>query len=285
MISNIYLRLSGRLFMKKIVIICVCYYNVDEVIDYVNHVKKQSAIDKIDIVVTNNNDSDQEFHTLVNGINDQNIYLYNAGKNLGYIHGINYGLNRYLEGHVMPEWVIMSNTDIRYESEYFYEQLLSFYPNGYDCIIAPSIYSVYQNLYQNPLVINRYSKFRMFVLTNIFKYMIIERCFNIANIIRKKFEKSKKTLIENQEIYSGHGACLIINRRYFLNGGNLNYGGFLFGEELYIAEMVKLIGGKTYFDNRLRIKHYEHSTIKKVKRRTINQHYFLSMKYIFRKFY
>jgi len=270
--------------MKKILIACVNYHHSKEVIEYINHLKKQSIFKQIDIVVTDNSECDEAFNELINHL-DKEVVLANPQRNLGYIHGINYGISKYLENHDMPEWIVVSNTDISYQEESFYEKLLTYYPFGYDCIIAPCIYSTENNLYQNPLLINKYSKLKMYVLTYIFKFTWIERCFNSMNDIKNKFQKRKNSLLPNQEIYTGHGACLILNRSYFEKGGNLNYGSFLFGEEIYIAEMVRKIGGKVYFDNRLKVNHDEHTTINKESREKINHFYFESMEYLYKTFY
>ena len=270
--------------MKKIVIICVNYHNSQEVISYVNEVYEQSVINDIDIVVVDNSNNEIEYNNLKLNLSED-LYLYNPHENLGYINGINYGFMKYTEKNPMPEWVIISNTDINYENNYFYETLLTNYPFGYNCMIAPSIYSIEAKHYQNPLVINRFSKFKMFLLTYIYRYTIIERCFECINRVKNRFQERKNSLLENQEIYTGHGACLIINKCYFEKGGNLNYGSFLFGEELYIAEMIKNIHGLVYFDNRLKLNHNEHRSINKEKRKQINQYYYNSMEYLYKKFY
>ncbi len=270
--------------MKKIVIACVNYHHANEVIQYVKHVRNQNVSNLIDIVVTDNSEDDHEFHHLQEKLH-RDCYLFQANKNLGYIHGIDYGLKQYLKRNHLPEWIVMSNTDIQYEDQTFYEKLLSYYPNGYDCVVAPCIYSVENKFYQNPLLINRYSKIKLYVLMNIFRYNLLEMIFNHINQIKNHFQLRKKTILPNQEIYSGHGACLILNKQYFVKGGDLNYGSFLFGEELYISEIVKKLGGCVYYDNRLKVNHLEHSTIRKEKRKKINRFYYHSMKYLYKKFY
>lgn len=270
--------------MKKIVICVVNYHNAQEVVSYVNTLFSQTCYNDIEIVITDNSNSDSEYNYLKQYL-PRNIFIYQVNMNLGYINGINYGLCKYLETNDLPEWIVISNTDISYEDNLFYETLLELYPNGYNSVIAPCIYSTENNLYQNPLVINRYSKLKMFILTYVFKFHVVERIFDYLNKIKNQFQKRKTELLPNQEIYIGHGACLIINKSYFIKGGNLEYKSFLFGEELFIAEQVKKNGGKVYFDNRLKVKHYEHTTIKKEKRKLINKYYFDSMKYLYKEFY
>ncbi|QVK17165.1 glycosyltransferase family 2 protein [Mycoplasmatota bacterium] len=269
--------------MKQILICCVNYHNPQEVIDYITHLRKQTVYEQIDVVVTDNSESKDEFQFLKMHLDD--IYVYQSSKNLGYIHGINYGLKKYLETHSRPEWIVISNTDITYQDNEFFEKLFTFYPDGYDCVVAPCIYSLENNSYQNPLVINRYTKLKMFFLTYVFKFTFIERCFDALNNIKNKFQLRKISLLPNQEIYSAHGSCLIINKCYFEKGGNLEYGSFLFGEELFISEQVRQLEGKVFFDNRLKVNHHEHATISKEKRKRINQFYFDSMEYLYKEYY
>ncbi len=272
--------------MAKILISCVNYHSEKEITEYINHLSKQTVYDKLDIVVSDNSCDELKFHKLVSKFKDvKNVYFFNPKMNLGYIHGINFGINKYLENHELPEWIAITNTDITYVTETFYEELLINYPIGYNCIIAPSIFARYKKVFQNPMLINRYSKLEMFILTKVYKNRIIERSFNFVNNIRIKFIKRKTKVVQSQEIYAGHGACLILNKTFFENGGNLNYGSFLFGEEVYIAEVVRNIDGKIYFDKGLRVNHNEHQTIGKVKSKLINKYYDDSMNYLYKKFY
>lgn len=272
--------------MVKVLIVCVNYHSEKEIVEYIDHLCNQTVYNRLDIVVCDNSCDEVKFLLLVSKFkNIDNVFIYNPKMNLGYLHGINFGINKYLETHSLPEWIVISNTDITYGTETFYEELLLNYPNGYNCVIAPSIYARFKKEFQNPMLINRYSKLEMFVLTKVFKNRLIERSFNLGNNIRIKFIKHKKSIVDNQEIYAGHGACLILNKDFFNNGGNLNYGSFLFGEEVYIAEVVKKIGGKVYFDKRLKVNHNEHQTIGKVKSKLINKYYDDSMNYLYKKFY
>ena len=63
-----------------------------------------------------------------------------------------------------------------------------------------------------------------------------------------------------RKIYAPHGACMIFHRRYFECGGALQYGAFLFGEEVAIAERVKRLGGTVVYEPDFRIIHNEHAT-------------------------
>jgi hypothetical protein len=60
---------------------------------------------------------------------------------------------------------------------------------------------------------------------------------------------------------------------------------FLFGEELYVAEVARAIGAKSYFDSRLRVFHKEHATTKTFKSKALVKLLHNSTSRILKEFY
>jgi GT2 family glycosyltransferase len=48
--------------------------------------------------------------------------------------------------------------------------------------------------------------------------------------------------VKPKRIYSTHGSLMIFHNRFFERGGTLEYGGFLYGEEIHVAEQVRQMG-------------------------------------------
>jgi hypothetical protein len=77
---------------------------------------------------------------------------------------------------------------------------------------------------------------------------------------RKLYRDSPHRVLAPEEIYAPHGSFIALNRKYFESGGDLNYGAFLTGEEIFIAETARRLGLVIVYDSRLRVIHHEHAT-------------------------
>lgn len=60
-------------------------------------------------------------------------------------------------------------------------------------------------------------------------------------------------------IYSAHGSFIIFTKKFFLNYV-FYYEAFLFGEEIYLAEVCKKSGYKIIYFPEIKFLHKEHST-------------------------
>jgi len=63
-----------------------------------------------------------------------------------------------------------------------------------------------------------------------------------------------------EKIYAPHGSFIALHRSYFERGGSLEYGAFLFGEEIFIAETARRLGLTVLYEPSVRIEHTERST-------------------------
>lgn len=272
--------------MKKIVVLCVNYNNSKEVLEFIDILRNQNIYSKLDVVIVDNSENEGEFKTLSTLLSQyNNIFLFKTQKNLGYLKGVDFGLKQYLKDNKMPEWIIISNTDIKFTKSNFFEELLNLYPNGYDGIIAPSIYSAKKKYYQNPYKLERYKKKELVLLrllhTNFIIYIIVNKILNLIKKIRRQNLKK----INCREIYAPHGSFIIINKSYFEKGGDLDFGSFLFCEEIFIAEKSRRIGTKIFYDKRLKVIHNEHSTVTFIMKKKLFKYNFQSIDYCINEFF
>ncbi len=63
-----------------------------------------------------------------------------------------------------------------------------------------------------------------------------------------------------EKIYAPHGSFIALHRSYFEHGGTLDYGAFLFGEEIFIAETARKLGLTVLYEPAIAIEHTERST-------------------------
>jgi GT2 family glycosyltransferase len=56
-------------------------------------------------------------------------------------------------------------------------------------------------------------------------------------------------------IYAPHGAAVFLHPRFFARGGTIHYRGFMYGEEIHIAEQARSCGLEVVMAPDLRIEH------------------------------
>lgn len=258
-----------------ILVICTNYWNEEDTIDYVNELLFQQQTDsKLDIVVVDNNEIDGE-NPLLEGIKSasNNVEIYRNGINAGYYGAASWALEMYLKASEMPEWIIVSNTDIRFENQSFLSTLLELYAENAPEVIAPRIISASGELNQNPFMQKRPPAWRMHMYRSLFRfettYRFYEMLHNVKTSMLKRRNPSEHVYCNKDapySIYAPHGSLVIFNKKYFKNGGTLDYGSFLFGEEIFIAETARTLGLGILYEPRITAIHKERATTKTTKK-------------------
>lgn len=272
--------------MKKIVFCCINYNNSEEVLEYAESISLQLNSKESLLLIIDNSTIQEEKNNLKNKVKniDLKIQILDFQSNLGYLNGMFAGIQNYYNLYKgYPEWVIFSNTDIKFFDNKLIENLIQKeYPEDYWCI-APSIYSLQTKSYQNPHYKKRISLLKINRILFFSKYHILFNLYTILSSI--KSQNRKKIEEKSQVIYAAHGSFFILKKDYFENLDKLEYGAFLYSEEAFIAETIRRRQKKIFYDNLLKIIHTEHSTTSlignKNRARFIND----SLNYIKKKFY
>lgn len=251
-------------------VICVNYKNENETIRFVKNVLSQRGAEKIKVLVVDNSmcppaDCLTDLFNL-----HKQVILLSPRKNLGYFGGSALGLRHYVERFTLPEWIVVSNTDIELLQGDFFAILHAEHSISPPAIVAPAIYSSLTNREQNPFLRRRPSSARMHFYSWIFRFSpflnAYERLSNLKWHTRKMINtKSTNASIKEGRpfsIYAPHGSFLIFHRKYFEEGGTLDHGVFLFGEEIFVAETARRLGLEIIYDPKLKVLHREHSTTK-----------------------
>ncbi len=188
-------------------------------------------------------------------------------RNLGYFAGAAYGLEVFLRTHPMPDWVIVSNVDIRFATSDFFATLRS-YEAGQDVgILAPAIRSDFTGKNQNPFIRHRPWRGVVGAYEWVCKNRLLVSCYRLFSLtkttVRSLFTADDGHVLwgdslQPTPVYAPHGSCIIFHKNYFAHGGHLNYSAFLFGEELFVAEMARQMNLHVVYEPRLRIHHQDH---------------------------
>lgn len=237
--------------MKKILIICVDYNSASDTTTFVNSVMDMNPLVEVVLVLNSGKDEFEERF-----FERKRLYTYNFDSNLGYMQGAHNGLQAYLENHALPDWIILSNTDISFPDKTFFDRLSK---DSRQCsIIAPDILSS-DGVHQNPFLKRRVTKEKLQFLTKINSYKTAAFCYNLLAKIKLKYKiKHYKPMPASSTIYAPHGSFIIIGSSYFIQGETLEHPAFLYGEELIIAERAARSGVSIIYDSSYKIEHAEH---------------------------
>lgn len=180
--------------------------------------------------------------------------------NLGYLNSINYALQKTQIKLSTFDFLIISNVDLQI-SKCFFEKLLLLKLSSYVGWIAPNIHSAFENQDRNPKMVKRPSKKRLLTLYWFYKIPIL-MLFYYKFFYKRR--RSFKTKFKEYEIYAGHGSFMIFTPPFIKTLENLEYFAFLFNEEIYFAEKIRLAGLKTVYCQELEILDYDHASTSKL---------------------
>lgn len=236
--------------MKEILIICVNYNSYEtlqtfiESIDYAAH--KAETMCNVRVWIADNSTSKQTIKT--------NIYKhldcsYFACKNEGYIGTVEKLLkqNNWKDLH-NTDYLIISNVDISLAEDTLTQ--ISAITDPLVGWIAPRIYSKCRDTEENPQAIRRYSKAKLYLLRWIYSHPIIYKVYRQTIHQLLQHHRNQQTQQHQQEIYAGNGSIFVFTKSFLNKNTPFHYPCFLYGEELFFAELVKNHKLKTiYYPN------------------------------------
>jgi GT2 family glycosyltransferase len=161
----------------------------------------------------------------------------------------------------LPDWIVVSNTDIRLPQSDLFDRLaqMQFAP----AVIAPRIISGRTGLDQNPFHLTRPSAFRMLVNRILPRVPVLFWLLQVQCAVKRRIRRfiapqTSPAQSRPAKIYAPHGAFIIFNRKYFEEGGNLNVGAFLFAEEKFVAETCRRLKLDVLYVPAIEVIHDEH---------------------------
>ena len=245
---------------RKIFLLTAVHYNNQaEVCDFVRHVNELMLPDgyEMHIAVTDNSGNwDVEFEL------PKNVSMFQPKQNLGYLNGCSFALRNWIdEAQESPEWVGLVNTDIEL-SEDFFPKLLSQSFAKEVAVIAPDII-LPSGKRQNPHLLQRMSKSRLKLYCWIFGNKVTGCLYILANALMEGKRSIEKRVWEGKSpitIYAPHGSAVFLRRSYFDSGGHLESDGFMYGEELHVAEQALRYGLKVVWTPGITLRHNQHSS-------------------------
>lgn len=154
----------------------------------------------------------------------------NGKENLGYLGGALPIFNKYAKEY---DYVSISNVDLELMPDFF-EQLLNIDSKGLGWI-APDIYTEKINRHENPYILSRPTKCKFLIWNIIYSRTWIYRMYHRLYIIKGHKTKTYPTC----DIYAGHGSFMLFTKYFVSKYPELHFPSFMYGEELFIAELVR----------------------------------------------
>lgn len=273
---------------SKILFICVNYNSFAETKALVADLEKQSEKSALDILVVNNTPSDTKALEILK-TSPLSLTLLSPQENLGYFGAAHYAFDKYLETNSLPEFVIVSNSDIRIQDADFMKKVLVLSQSQKKkiAVFGPSIFSLLSGKNQNPHMRERPTSWRMHAYKYIFGNYLTSTAYHLLSLAKNRLRQANQAVINESSstIYSAHGAFLIFHRSYFEAGGHLQHGTFLFGEEIFVAEICLKLGLEIRFEPKLKVSHAEHVSTRLIPDRKISRFIAESARYCAERFF
>lgn len=270
----------------KILNTIICYNNANEVVTYIKsmmEIEREHLVFAITINAGSQNDRDiLEEYSLQE--NCSKINIYDPGENLGYLNGMLYGYNKYINENDPPDLVIMSNTDIQITDKDFFSKIeKSQYSKEIGCI-GPSVYVPFRKTYENPVNISRTPKSKINRLIAIMSIPLVRGAYVRLSDVKGRITKRHKAEYSGY-VYEVHGCYFILTNIFLKKINEKPYGALLYSEEAYIAENIIKYGFRTYYDANIEVEHLEHSVTGGLKSERIAKHIKETMQLIRSTFY
>lgn len=168
----------------------------------------------------------------------------NGTDNRGYLGG---ALPIYNSTAKEYDYVSISNVDLEL-AEDFFEQLITINSSGIGWI-APDIYTEKIHRHENPYMLSRPTKRNFFIWNIIYSSIWIYRLYHALYVLKSKKSKAYPSC----EIYAGHGSFMLFTNAFVTKQQDLTFPGFMYGEEIYFAELTRIAGLHVRYIPTLRI--------------------------------
>lgn len=197
--------------MKKILLICVTYHSDEALHAFVESVHRAAlrveGKMQVDVEVADN------------GID-----------NKGYLGGALPIYNAKAEGY---DYISISNVDLEV-AEDFFEQLLKIEDKGIGWI-APDIYTDKIDRHENPYLLSRPTKRNFAIWDIIYSCTFIYRLYHRLYLLKSRHTK----VYPEGDIYAGHGSFMLFTKSFVTKNTEIHFPGFMYGEEIYLAELTR----------------------------------------------
>jgi GT2 family glycosyltransferase len=251
-------------------LVVVTYRSSASTVELVQSVRRWSGGQSLHVLIVDNLPVTAEIDRICSAVRGlHKAEVLESSRNLGYFGAAHFALDHYLAGgHELPNWVIVCNHDVTIDDQEFLRKLLC---EDYEAVgvIAPRIQNLPSYLDQNPFMRNRPGRFRWaqlrlvgsnYALATVWDWLWRRKSAFRSWFAARRTESTLQKNAEREFIYAPHGSFIIFSRRFFEAGGYLDKNLFLYGEEISVAEICRLLSLPVIHEPALRVLHNEHQS-------------------------
>lgn len=185
------------------------------------------------------------------------------GSNRGYLGGAATALDRWKASHGhAPAWFVIINPDAVPRADAL-EVLAAASLSDDVAMVAPGV-MLGGITPQNPFLSKRPSRARMWSYTVAFRSTLLTRVMDVLLDLKRRRATQAPSSRHPRPIYAPHGSIVFVRAVFFERGGTLAYRGFMFGEEIHLAEQARRLGMTVLFLPSVEVTHEGGSTTGRV---------------------
>lgn len=263
----------------NVLITAVNYNSYRELHNYLSSIEKAAGLcpqHTIKVIIADNSTRKETVQT----DNYKNIQVEQVElENSGYLGGAQSVINGQA-GIEQYDYVAISNVDIELKEDFF-ENLQKYSLQNDIAWLATKIWSKAEARDRNPKILSRPSKRRLQLVNLMYKYPILDYLYTKTLYNRKKAYSPKPEM----DIYAGHGSFMMLTKHFFEHYKKIEYPVFLFGEEIYLGELIRIAGMRVRYVPTLEVIDTEHTSTGKMKKAFYYKCNKESIDYILNNFY
>lgn len=233
----------------KICIVPVCYNAHEDALRFLESVEKAflaSSDLELDVIL-----SDNSTITPLVSMSERQYgftYRYLKNANVGYFPAFNRALSSLSQPMTAYDYVMVCNVDLVVADDFF-DRLAVHVPSPRTGLIAPGIFSDKDGRDLNPKIMHRPSSKKFEFMRMVCSSAVLFRCYSSLARMREKARsrsqaqstpEQAKRPSTSKKMYGAHGSFMIFTKNFFQQGASVDYPRFLFGEEVFVAEQLRM---------------------------------------------
>lgn len=236
--------------MKKILILAVNYKSYDVLPSFVRSVDVAASMcPECKVTVSLCDNTDMGYQDIDIPVENISLRVLGYHENIGYLGGSCRMLaDLRKEGGFDFDYMAVSNVDLEIAPDFF-QKLIAIDTDGIGWL-APDIYTSSRDNHANPFMYSRPT------LNSFRKWRALYACPVLYGLYERwAFHKSRGNKVPEVpvDMYAGHGAFMLFTRPFIEHYTNLEYPCFMYTEEIFLAELVRMIGLRVVYQPSLRI--------------------------------
>lgn len=244
----------------NILLVTVCYRNEEEVAGF--HRSYGEALDSCGVKRYTVINALKNPSSLIDWSNHSSCLVIESAKNEGYLGAFRIALEEWKENNnEWPELAILCNTDISIDPSALVKTMREGARLPSSGLVGPCILSTLSNIDQNPFLTDRMSHARLKLLLTENSFYPFYLAYQTLSYIKRYFTRKREKTEKVKRVYALHGACIGVTRLMLDKCFNrFKEAGFLYGEELFLAELCHQYGLYAYYHPGSQVEHREHTT-------------------------